>query len=47
MVGKNDYVEISVNLNRQTGELVSNHNSLKEFKLDEAKYLCSKGKLKF
>ncbi len=45
--GKNDYVEISVNLNRQTGELVSNHNSLKEFKLDEAKYLCSKGKLKF
>ena len=45
--GKNDYVEISVNLNRQTGELISNSNSLKEFKLDEAKYLCSKGKLKF
>lgn len=45
--GKNDYVEISANLNRQTGELVSNQNSLKEFKLDEAKYLCSKGKLKF
>lgn len=45
--GKNDYVEISVNLNRQTGELISNRNSLKEFKLDEEKYLCSKGKLKF
>ena len=45
--GKNDDVEISVKLNRQTGELVSNQNSLKEFKLDEAKYLCSKGKLKF
>lgn len=45
--GQNDYVKIFVNLNRQTGELVSNQNSLKEFKLDEAKYLCSKGKLKF
>jgi hypothetical protein len=45
--GKNDDVEISVKLNRQTGELVSNRNSLKEFKLDEAKYLCSKGRLKF
>jgi hypothetical protein len=45
--GQNDYVKIFVNLNRQTGELVSNQNFLKEFKLDEAKYLCSKGKLKF
>jgi len=45
--GKNDDVEISVKLNRQTGELVSNRNSLKEFKLDEEKYLCSKGNLKF
>ena len=45
--GQNDYVKIFVNLNRQTGELVSNQNSLKEFKWDEAKYLCSKGKLKF
>jgi hypothetical protein len=45
--GENDYVKISVSLNRQTGELISNRNSLKEFKLDEEKYLCSKGKLKF
>ncbi len=45
--GQNDYVRIFVNLNRQTGELVSNRNYLKEFKLDEEKYLCSKGKLKF
>ena len=45
--GQNDYVKIFVSLNRQTGELISNRNSLKEFKLDEEKYLCSKGKLKF
>ena len=45
--GQNDYVKIFVNLNRQTGELVSNRNDLKEFKLDEEKYLCSKSKLKF
>jgi hypothetical protein len=45
--GQNDYVKIFVSLNRQTGELISNLNSLKEFKLDEEKYLCSKGKLKF
>jgi len=45
--GQNDYVKIFVTLNRQTGELVSTRNSLKEFKLDEEKYLCSKGNLKF
>jgi len=45
--GQNDYVKIFVNLNRQTGELVSTRNYLKESKLDEEKYLCSKGKLKF
>ena len=44
---QNDYVKIFVNLNRQTGELVSTRNYLKESKLDEEKYLCSKGKLKF
>ena len=35
--GQNDYVKIFVNLNRQTGELVSTRNYLKESKLDEEK----------
>ena len=46
-LGQNDYVKIFVKLNRQTGELESNIDFLKEFKLDETKYLCSKGNLKF